>query len=78
MLDEYRARPRPVMNKRVLLINITRMGDLVQMGTLLQRLQHWKWPGAEVDLVVDQRFCSCGEAVTAPSTHRRVPIFIDW
>ncbi|HMW86894.1 MAG: glycosyltransferase family 9 protein [Nitrospira sp.] len=43
------------MNKRVLLINITRMGDLVQMGTLLQRLQH-EWPGAEVDLVVDQRF----------------------
>ena len=43
------------MNKQVLLINITRMGDLVQMGTLLQRLQH-EWPGAEVDLVVDQRF----------------------
>ncbi|ODT45016.1 MAG: hypothetical protein ABS70_04145 [Nitrospira sp. SCN 59-13] len=43
------------MNKRVLLINITRMGDLVQMGTLLQRLQH-EWPGAEVDLVVDRRF----------------------
>ena len=43
------------MSKRVLLINITRMGDLVQMGTLLQRLQH-EWPGAEVDLVVDQRF----------------------
>lgn len=43
------------MSKRVLLINITRMGDLVQMGTLLQRLQH-EWPGAEVDLVVDTRF----------------------
>ncbi len=43
------------MSKRVLLINITRMGDLVQMGTLLQRLQH-EWPGTEVDLVVDQRF----------------------
>lgn len=43
------------MKKRVLLINITRMGDLVQMGTLLQRLQH-EWPGAEVDLVVDHRF----------------------
>jgi len=45
------------MNKRVLLINITRMGDLVQMGTLLQRLQH-EWPGAVVDLVVDKRFAS--------------------
>ena len=43
------------MSKRVLLINITRMGDLVQMGTLLQRLQH-EWPGAAVDLVVDSRF----------------------
>lgn len=45
------------MSKQVLLINITRMGDLVQMGTLLQRLQH-EWPGAAVDLVVDQRFAS--------------------
>ncbi|HNI68046.1 MAG TPA: hypothetical protein PKV55_08405, partial [Nitrospira sp.] len=43
------------MSRQVLLINITRMGDLVQMGTLLQRLQH-EWPGAAVDLVVDQRF----------------------
>jgi ADP-heptose:LPS heptosyltransferase len=43
------------MTKQVLLINITRMGDLVQMGTLLQRLQH-EWPGAQVDLVVDRRF----------------------
>ena len=45
------------MSKQVLLINITRMGDLVQMGTLLQRLQH-EWPGATVDLVVDRRFAS--------------------
>jgi len=43
------------MIRQVLLINITRMGDLVQMGTLLQRLQH-EWPGAAVDLVVDARF----------------------
>lgn len=43
------------MTRHVLLINITRMGDLVQMGTLLQRLQH-EWPGAAVDLVVDERF----------------------
>ena len=43
------------MMKQVLLINITRMGDLVQMGSLLRRLQH-EWPGAAVDLVVDQRF----------------------
>ncbi len=45
------------MTRQILLINITRMGDLVQMGTLLQRLQH-EWPGAAVDLVVDQRFAS--------------------
>lgn len=43
------------MNRQVLLINITRMGDLVQMGALLHRLQR-EWPGVAVDLVVDQRF----------------------
>jgi ADP-heptose:LPS heptosyltransferase len=43
------------MNRRVLLINITRMGDLVQMGALLNRLQQ-EWSGADIDLVVDQRF----------------------
>ena len=37
------------MNKQVLILNITRMGDLVQMGTLLARLQE-EWPGAAVDL----------------------------
>ena len=54
------------MSRQVLLINITRMGDLVQMGTLLQRLQH-EWPGAAVDLVVTsgslplRSFCrTCG------------------
>lgn len=43
------------MNKQVLILNITRMGDLVQMGTLLARLQE-EWPGAAVDLVVDRQF----------------------
>ena len=42
--------------KQVLLINIARMGDLVQMGSLLRRLQHESRQGAAVDLVVDQRF----------------------
>ncbi len=41
--------------KQVLILNITRMGDLVQMGGLLSRLQE-EWPGAAVDLVVDRRF----------------------
>ena len=43
------------MKRRVLLLNITRMGDLVQMGALLKRLQR-EWPAVEVDLVVDRRF----------------------
>lgn len=43
------------MSRQVLLINITRMGDLVQMGALLHRLQE-EWPGVGVDLVVDRRF----------------------
>ena len=41
--------------KQVLILNITRMGDLVQMGALLNRL-HEEWPGVAVDLVVDRRF----------------------
>ena len=41
--------------KQVLILNITRMGDLVQMGALLERL-HEEWPGVAVDLVVDRRF----------------------
>ncbi|MBH0198479.1 MAG: glycosyltransferase family 9 protein [Nitrospira sp.] len=41
--------------KQVLILNITRMGDLVQMGPLLARLQE-EWPGVAVDLVVDRRF----------------------
>jgi len=43
------------MTRQVLIINITRMGDLVQMGALLARLQE-EWPGVAVDLVVDRRF----------------------
>jgi ADP-heptose:LPS heptosyltransferase len=43
------------MTRQVLIINITRMGDLIQMGALLSRLQE-EWPGAAVDLVVDRRF----------------------
>jgi len=43
------------MNRQALILNITRMGDLVQMGTLLARLQE-EWPGVAVDLIVDRRF----------------------
>lgn len=41
--------------KQVLILNITRMGDLVQMGTLLGRLRE-EWPGCAIDLVIDRRF----------------------
>jgi ADP-heptose:LPS heptosyltransferase len=43
------------MSKQVLIVNITRMGDLVQTGPLIARL-HREWPGAAIDLVVDRRF----------------------
>ncbi|MBK9305816.1 MAG: glycosyltransferase family 9 protein [Nitrospira sp.] len=49
--------------KQVLILNITRMGDLVQMGALLNRLQE-EWPGASVDLVVDRRFASVAALMT--------------
>lgn len=51
------------MSRQVLIINITRMGDLVQMGALLNRLQE-EWPGAAVDLVVDRRFASVAALMT--------------
>ena len=45
------------MKKQVLIINITRMGDLVQMVPLLKRLDY-EWPGVGIDLVVDSEFVS--------------------
>jgi len=41
--------------KNVLIINITRMGDLIQMIPLLARLEE-EWPGVAIDLIVDQEF----------------------
>ena len=43
------------MSKQVLILNITRMGDLIQMTPLLQRLEH-EWPGVAIDLIVDKEF----------------------
>jgi ADP-heptose:LPS heptosyltransferase len=43
------------MKKRVLIINVTRMGDLIQTIPLLGRLQH-EWPGVEIDVLVDNAF----------------------
>ncbi|WP_447977035.1 glycosyltransferase family 9 protein [Candidatus Nitrospira bockiana] len=43
------------MKRRVLIANITRMGDLIQTIPLLHRLR-WEWPEVEVELVVDRAF----------------------
>jgi ADP-heptose:LPS heptosyltransferase len=43
------------MSKQVLIINVTRMGDLVQTIPLLGRLHH-EWPGVAIDLIVDTTF----------------------
>jgi ADP-heptose:LPS heptosyltransferase len=43
------------MNKQVLIINVTRMGDLVQTIPLLGRL-HQEWPGVAIDVIVDTAF----------------------
>jgi len=43
------------MGKQVLIINITRMGDLVQMTPLLKRLEY-EWPGVAIDVIVDREF----------------------
>ena len=36
-------------------MNITRMGDLIQMIPLLGRLEE-EWPGVAIDLIVDKEF----------------------
>jgi ADP-heptose:LPS heptosyltransferase len=51
------------MSRQVLILNMTRMGDLVQMGTLLARLQE-EWPGVAIDLVVDRRFAPVASLLT--------------
>ncbi len=43
------------MSRKVLILNVTRMGDLIQTGPLIARLRY-EWPGVEVDLVVDRQF----------------------
>ncbi len=48
------------MNRQVLIVNITRMGDLVQTGPLIGRLQE-EWPGVAVDVVVDRTFAPMAE-----------------
>ncbi len=51
------------MTKQVLIINVTRMGDLIQTGPLLSRLRE-EWPDAEIDLVVDRSFAPTAALLT--------------
>ena len=51
------------MPKQVLIINVTRMGDLIQTGPLLSRLRE-EWPDAEIDLVVDRSFAPTAALLT--------------
>jgi ADP-heptose:LPS heptosyltransferase len=49
--------------KQVLIINVTRMGDLIQTGPLLSRLRE-EWPDVAIDLVVDQSFAPTASLLT--------------
>ena len=49
--------------KQVLIINVTRMGDLIQTGPLLSRLRE-EWPDVAIDLVVDRSFASTASLLT--------------
>ncbi len=50
------------MKKQVLIINITRMGDLIQMVPLLARLEE-EWPGVAIDLIVDTEFAQMASLI---------------
>lgn len=45
------------MTHQVLIMNVTRMGDLIQTGPLLARLRH-EWPDVQVDVLVDRQFAA--------------------
>ena len=49
--------------KQVLIINVTRMGDLIQTGPLLSRLRE-EWPDVSIDLVVDRSFAPPASLLT--------------
>ena len=49
--------------KQVLIINVTRMGDLIQTGPLLSRLRE-EWPDVAIDLVVDRNFAPTAALLT--------------
>ncbi|MEP6934262.1 MAG: glycosyltransferase family 9 protein, partial [Nitrospirota bacterium] len=49
--------------KQALIINVTRMGDLIQTGPLLCRLRE-EWPDVAIDLVVDRSFAPTAALLT--------------
>jgi ADP-heptose:LPS heptosyltransferase len=49
--------------KQVLIINVTRMGDLIQTGPLLARLRE-EWSEVEIDLIVDRSFAPTASLLT--------------
>jgi ADP-heptose:LPS heptosyltransferase len=49
--------------KQVLIINVTRMGDLIQTGPLLSRLRE-EWSDVAIDLVVDRSFAPTASLLT--------------
>ena len=49
--------------KQVVIINVTRMGDLIQTGPLLSRLRE-EWPDVAIDLVVDRSFAPTAALLT--------------
>lgn len=51
------------MTKQVLIINVTRMGDLIQTGPLLSRLRE-EYPNVAIDLVVDRSFAPTASLLT--------------
>ena len=51
------------MTKQVLIINVTRMGDLIQTGPLLSRLRK-ECPDVAIDLVVDRSFAPTASLLT--------------
>jgi ADP-heptose:LPS heptosyltransferase len=51
------------VTKQVLIINVTRMGDLIQTGPLLSRLRE-EWPDVAIDLVVDRSFAPTATLLT--------------
>jgi len=49
--------------KQALIINVTRMGDLIQTSPLLSRLRE-EWPDVAIDLVVDRSFAPTASLLT--------------